>query len=131
MLFRLRRFLCSMLIVCLAGTGLPLPASAGMLATDAALAGADRATIARLLERAEVLDQLQAHGVSAEQLKARIAALTDAEAAQLAREIDALPAGADAGVSAVVGALLLVFIILLITDILGLTKIFPFTRPIR
>jgi len=31
----------------------------------------------------------------------------------------------------VLGILFAVFIILLITDILGLTKIFPFTRPVR
>jgi hypothetical protein len=30
-----------------------------------------------------------------------------------------------------VGALVLVFVILLITDLLGWTKVFPFTRPIH
>ena len=59
-----------------------------------------------------------------------IAALTDEEARELAARIDALPAGGD-GVGSVVGALVLVFIILLITDLLGWTKVFPFTRTIR
>jgi hypothetical protein len=36
-----------------------------------------------------------------------------------------------AGGSSVIGVLFAVFIILLITDILGLTKVFPFTRPVR
>ncbi|HET7669436.1 MAG TPA: PA2779 family protein, partial [Burkholderiales bacterium] len=49
------------------------------------------------------------------------------EVAQLAAQIDSLPAGGDS----ILGLLVLVFVILLITDILGLTKIFPFTRPIR
>jgi hypothetical protein len=31
----------------------------------------------------------------------------------------------------VLGILFAVFVILLITDILGLTKVFPFTRPVR
>jgi hypothetical protein len=62
-------------------------------------------------------------------VKARVAALTDDEVAQLAAKIDSLPAGADGG--GLIGALVLIFIVLLITDILGLTKIFPFTRPIR
>jgi hypothetical protein len=31
----------------------------------------------------------------------------------------------------VLGILFAVFVILLVTDILGLTKVFPFTRPIR
>jgi len=35
------------------------------------------------------------------------------------------------GSSSVLGILFTVFIILLVTDILGLTKVFPFTRPVR
>ena len=41
-------------------------------------------------------------------------------------QIDSAPAGAG-----IVGTLFTVFVILLVTDILGLTKVFPFTRPIR
>jgi hypothetical protein len=65
--------------------------------------------------------------VSPSEVKARIAALTDAEAAELAARIDSLPAG---GIG-IIGAILVVFLVLLITDILGLTKVFPFTRPMR
>jgi hypothetical protein len=54
-------------------------------------------------------------------------ALTDDEASRLAGQIDQLPAGADS----FWGVLLAIFVILLITDILGLTKIFPFTRSVR
>ena len=53
--------------------------------------------------------------------------MTDAEAAQLVSNIDALPAG---GVG-ILGAIVLVFLVLLVTDILGYTKMFPFTKPIR
>jgi hypothetical protein len=63
-------------------------------------------------------------------VKARVAALSDEEVAQLAAKIDSLPVGADAGAS-IIGALVLIFIVLLITDILGVTKVFPFTRPIK
>ena len=45
----------------------------------------------------------------------------------LAARIDQLPAGGDS----VLGVLLVVFVILLITDILGFTRIFPFTRSMR
>lgn len=41
----------------------------------------------------------------------------------MAEQLEQLPAGAS-----VVGALLVVFIVLLVTDILGLTNVFPFTR---
>ncbi len=71
--------------------------------------------------------QLQALGVDASAAHSRVDALTDDEAQSLAARIDGLPAGGDS----VLGFLFLVFIILLITDILGLTKVFPFTRPVR
>jgi hypothetical protein len=106
---------------------LPLPAHAGIVSTDAALASAQRERIAGVLERAGVRAQLEAYGVRTADVKARVAALTDEEAAGLAGKLDRLPVGGDG----IVGALLIVFLVLLITDILGLTKIFPFTKPVR
>ena len=130
MITKLRRLIASLLVVSIAGVGLPLPAQAGMVGTDAVVASAERGRVVGMLDRAEVRAQLEALGVSPTDVKARVAALTDAEVAQLAGQIDRLPAGGDA-VGAIVGALVLVFIVLLITDILGFTKVFPFTRPIR
>ena len=54
-------------------------------------------------------------------------ALSDEEVLQLAARLDSLPAGGDG----FIGALVFVFLVLLITDIIGLTKVFPFTRPIK
>ncbi len=116
-----RRLVASLLIVSLA---LPFPAHAGMLATHEAL---DRERIANLVDRADVQSQLQAYGVNPAEVKARVAALSDAEVAELAARIEELPAG---GVS-ILGAVLIVFLVLLLTDILGYTKVFPFTRSIK
>jgi len=127
MIAQLRRLIASLLIVSIAGIGLPLPAQAGIVSTGAALASAERDRIAAVLERADVRAQLEAHGVRAADVNARVAALTDEEAAQLAGKLDSLPAGGDG----IIGALLLIFVVLLITDILGLTKVFPFTKPIK
>lgn len=52
--------------------------------------------------------------------------MSDGEVAQLAQRVDQAPAGAG-----VVGVLFTLFVILLVTDILGFTKVFPFTRAIR
>jgi regulator of sirC expression with transglutaminase-like and TPR domain len=123
MIAKLRRATAAVLIVCLSGIGMPMPAQAGMLATPAG--SADRERIANLTDRADVRAQLEAYGVNPADVKARVAALTDAEAADLARNMDSAPAGG------ILGLILLVFLVLLITDILGLTKIFPFTKPIR
>ncbi len=130
MKIRFRRSLAAFLIVSIAGLGMPLPAHAALIATDSALASADRGRVAAMLERSDVRAQLQAYGANAEDVKARVDALTDEEVAQLARSMDALPAGGD-GIGAIVGAALFVFLVLLITDLLGLTKVFPFTKPVR
>ena len=116
-----RKFVALLLIVSL----MPLPVQAGMVATGAAMANGDRATILGVLERTDVRAQLEARGVNPAEVKARVAALTDEEAAELAARIDELPAGG------ILGLLLLIFLILLLTDILGLTKVFTFTRPVK
>ncbi len=84
------------------------------------------ARLADVLARADVQQELVRLGVSAEDAQLRIAALTDDEAALLAQQIESAPAG-----SGVLGAILLVFFVLLLTDILGFTKVFPFTRSVR
>ena len=56
--------------------------------------------------------------------------MSDDEVRRIAGEIKTLPAGGD-GLGTIVGAAVTIFVILLITDILGLTKIFPFTRSVR
>ena len=123
MIATIRRLVASFLVICMA---VPLPSQGAMLATDSALGASQRDDIHRLLERADVQSRLESYGVKAEDVKARVASLTDAEVAELAAKIDSLPSGGN-----IIGALVLIFVILLITDILGLTKIFPFTRPIR
>ena len=121
MIAQFRRLVAAMLVLCLA---LPLPARAGLVPTDAAL---DHQRIAQMLERADVQRELRARGVDPAEAEARVAALTDIEAAQLVSNIDELPAG---GIG-IVGAIVLVFLVLLVTDILGYTKVFPFTKPAR
>lgn len=129
---KFRKLLASLLIVSITGLGLPLPAHAGMLGTEAAVASArgdatqrHRDTIHGMLDRADVRAQLEARGVNPADVQARVAALSDEEAADIAARIDEMPAGG------ILGLILLVFVILLLTDILGLTKVFPFTRPVR
>jgi len=90
-------------------------------------AAEQRARVLSLLDRADVAAGLQEHGLSADQARERVAALTDAEVEQLAHTIDTAPAGADS----FLGVLVFIFVLLLVTDILGLTKVFPFTRSVR
>lgn len=94
--------------------------------TEVLAATSVRDRVHALLARDEVRAALSERGVAVAQLQARVDALTDDEARDLAKRLDQAPAGGD-----VLGILFTVFIVLLVTDILGLTKVFPFTRPIR
>lgn len=123
---RIRRIVASFLILCLGAMSAPVPALAGIVGTDTVVAGVERERLAGLLERSDVRARLQALGVDPADARARVAALSDAEATQLAAQMDALPAGGDA-----LGVALVVFLVLLFTDIMGYTKIFPFTRSMR
>lgn len=116
------------LAVVFLATTTPLPAAAAMISTETALAQSqiDRTELKAFFDRQDVIQAMQEQGVTAEMAKRRVDSMTDAEAQQLAAHIESAPAGAG-----VVGALFTVFIVLLVTDILGLTKVFPFTRPVR
>jgi len=129
-MIQFRRLVASALIVSTASFSLPMPAYAGMVSTGTALAAAERDRVASVLSRADVRAQLEAFGVNPTEVKARLAALTDDEAAQLARQIDSLPAGADGGAT-LLGIAIIVVAVLIITDLLGVTHIFPFIKPIR
>lgn len=86
-----------------------------------------RAQLLSWLDRAEVAAGLAERGLSVEQARERVAALTDAEVAHVAQTLDSAPAGA----SDILGVAVFIFVLLLVTDILGFTKVFPFTRSVR
>ena len=112
-------------------SGPMLQARAEIVSTDQVVVqrgqSADRARVEAMLAREDVRNMLEDRGVSVEQARNRVASLSDEEVSTLAGRMDSLPAGGDG----IIGAIVFVFIVLLITDILGLTKVFPFTRSIR
>lgn len=87
----------------------------------------DRQKLQHLLERSDVRNQLAAWGVQPEEAQSVIDNLTDAEIRTMAGNMESLPAGGNA-VGVIVGAALVVFLVLLITDILGYTNVFPFVK---
>lgn len=130
---KIRAYLSTLLIAALVITSLPVAAapaaspSTDLVSTQSVLANdsgqADRERIHQLLNRADIQEALVEQGVDLDEVDARVAALSDAEAQQMANQLEELPAGAG-----VIGALFAVFVILLVTDILGLTDVYPFTR---
>jgi hypothetical protein len=122
-LMDMRRSIAAMLAVCLTLSCLQ-SASAGMIGTGEVLAGADRAArmerVEAALAGADVQRQLVALGVEPADAAQRVAALSDAELATLDAHLSDLPAGGDS-VLAVIG---IVFVVLFILEITGVTDIF-------
>ncbi|MBA4151839.1 MAG: hypothetical protein C0509_04695 [Acinetobacter sp.] len=128
----MRTSIASVLILSISTWGLPAlaaPVSAEqvMTLTVSEQHTAQRAELVTWLDREDVRQQMTALGVSPTQAMARVASLSDAEVSRLAGEIETSPVAGNG----VVGAVVFVFLVLLVTDLLGLTKVFPFTRSVR
>lgn len=106
-------------------------AQAAMLGTDTLITSAQSqqsiTELQQLLGREDAQQQLLALGVNPDQVRERVASLSDSELARINQGIDSLNAGGDS----VLGILLVIFIVFVITDALGATNIFPFIHPIN
>jgi len=85
-----------------------------------------RTELLQTINRADVKEQLLNMGVKAEDIESRVKLMTHEEIAQLNQQIDELPAGGD-----LLGVILIVFIVFVITDVIGATDIFPFIKPVN
>lgn len=121
--YPIRKSLSSILALVVFLTSLPSLALADLIGTRTVLelqARQERQEqIEQFLSRDEVQQQLITLGVDPADARQRVAALTDSELQQLAQRIDTLPAGGN--VIAVLGIL---FVVLLVLDLLGVTNVF-------
>ena len=125
----IRRLLAAMLMV--STSALPLSGTAGAAmvpTTEAAIpsgsnADAARARLAAVLARPDLSVQLRGLGLSPEEAARRVAALDDGAAVDAAADLDRIPAGAGP-----LGVAVFILAVLIITDAIGLTRVFPFTR---
>lgn len=107
-----------------------LPAQAAMIGNQQIInqnqSQQTRDSLQQLLDQDTARQQLQAWGVSPEQINSRIDSLTDAELARINQQLNDLNAG-----GSVLGILLVIFIVFVITDVIGATDIFPFIHPVN
>ena len=125
---RLTKPVSHLVVLGLLALSLHLPAAnAALVGTEAVVNAAQaqqsRERVLSTLNRDDVKAQLMARGVDPSQVQARLDSLTDEEVQTLAARMDQLPAGGDG-----LGLLVFLFVVLLITDILGFTNIFPFVK---
>ncbi|MBL1456908.1 MAG: PA2779 family protein [Methylophaga sp.] len=106
-----------------------LPVQAAMISTPDIIqsqqSAYDREQLSSMLERDDVQQQLLSMGVPPDTVQERVNSMTDFEIAQLNEQINDMPAGG------ILGAIVLIFVVFVITDAIGATDIFPFVRPVR
>ena len=107
-----------------------LPAQAAMIGNSEIVSPAHSAQaderLQEFLDREATRQQLQEWGVSPEWVQTRLDSLTEAELARIHSELDNLEAG-----GGILGILLVIFIVFVITDVIGATDIFPFIHPVK
>src|SRR5882672_3118730 len=122
----MKRFLAAFLILPVAFLG-SVQAAPTLITTEQVAAGdaqRDRALVMETFLRPELQAKLLEFGVSLKDAQARVATLTDQEVSALARQIETAPAGG----TDILAFVLVIFIVLLITDIMGFTTVFPFVK---
>ena len=123
---RFRRACVALLSASIISLGMQAPAAAGIVGTAEAIAarqdGSARALVDATLARADVRAQLEGMGVDPGAIEGRLDALSEAEIATLAGQIEQAPAGGDA--LAVIG---IVFVVLIILELVGVIDIFKKT----
>ena len=129
---RFARPIAPFVVLCLLGLGTYVPAARAAIISTEAVVNAEQAQQQRdhvrdLLNRNDVKAYLSARGVDPANVQARVDSLTDAEVHALASRLDKYPAGGGFG-GGFLEVALIAFIVLLITDILGYTDIFPFVN---
>ncbi len=127
----IRTIALAMVVVMLA-TSLPMSfARAAIVTTDEVVAAQaaddDRARVIQFMAREDVRRQIEALGIDPDEAAQRTESLSDEEIQQIAGRLDELPAGQSAMVAVIVAALAL-FLLLVVTDLLGYTDVFPFIQ---
>lgn len=100
-----------------------LPAQAGMLGT-AEMLDMNSSSGEIATQRDWIQQQLEANGVDAEDAAMRVASLSDQQVEQVHRRFEEMPAGAGA-----LGVVVFIALVLMITDLVGYTDVYPFIRP--
>ncbi|UCE52298.1 MAG: PA2779 family protein [Desulfobacterales bacterium] len=130
---RSAKFVSILLIVFLSLIYIPVQSVfAAMIGTKAVLVDEEmqyaREKVRAFLDREDVWTALTAQGIDPLEAKARLDSLSDAEIQQISDRIDQLPAGGGV-LEAVAIIAIVLFLVLLILDMIGVTDVFTFINP--
>ncbi|WP_455196549.1 PA2779 family protein [Kaarinaea lacus] len=124
---RFKKITSLLLLVCFITVSFSNSAFAGIVTTtdivNSQTVQLDKQRIFEILARDDVRSQLVTMGVNPDDAVKRVESMTDQEVEVFARNMQEMPAGGD-----VLGVLLIIFLVLLFTDIMGFTDVFPFVK---
>lgn len=100
-----------------------LSANAGMISTQDLYAQQLRGQIVQQLDHPALIEAMQAQGISRAEAERRINSLTPAELSDIGQQLNNAPAG-----EGVITFLIIGFAILVVTDAMGYTDLFPFVK---
>ncbi len=107
------------------------PVRAALVSTSQSIQQAEseatRNRLKAMLGREDIAQRLINWGVDPNEARARVDTLNEAELAVLSDHLDSMPAGRGA-LEVIIISLLIVFLVLLFTDIAGYTDVFPFVK---
>lgn len=106
----------------------PSQVTAGVYSSEQVIANQqhsyNKQQVLSFVDSAEVQTKLIELGVNPEDAKQRIAAMTTAELDALNNELNEMPAGG------IVGVIITVLVVVAVLDLMGITDVYPFIRPI-
>lgn len=124
--FRNKKTIIAWVSICLMFFTQIAPLQAAMIGNETLISEITRADLIKSLDKAEVQNLLISKGVDPQAAKIRIQQMNDDELASLKQDFQQLPAGAGG-----LGTVAFIFVVLLITDMIGATDIFPFVKKVE
>lgn len=121
-------------IMFLVSAPITMVANAALVSTDTVIsslaAQQDRERVMEFFSREDVSSQFRALGLSPDEARDRVHAMSDEELRQVAGKLDQLPAG-EGVLGFLAFLIILTLLVLAVTDLAGVTDVYPFIDPVK
>lgn len=122
------------LMMFLVSAPITMVANAALVSTDTVIdsmsAQQDRERVLQFFSREDVSSQYRSLGLNPDEARARVQTMSDEEVRQVAGKLDQMPAGE--GVLGFIAFLIILgLLVLAVTDLAGVTDVYPFIHPMK
>jgi hypothetical protein len=122
------------LVMFLISAPITMVANAALVTTDSVIgslsAQQDREKVLNFFSREDVSSQFRTLGLSPDEARSRVQSMSDEEVRQIAGKLDQMPAG-EGALGFIAFLIILTLLILAVTDLAGVTDVYPFIDPVK